>query len=176
MCQTVQKMKDKVIQFLLFISLLLAPVISITEAGRDLAENGRELHSDSKVCVFFRFMEKKKTNLRLFYCLSLEKISSRSIQTNHIMHMYECGRWKYVFGRVDKQQESFTDVFCLFTGTFRYLTLILLALHAAKNFAPLSSDFFCWATNKTSTFNTYHQPPDGSACHFHGFLCRHSEP
>ncbi|XP_070843659.1 band 4.1-like protein 2 isoform X11 [Chaetodon trifascialis] len=26
-----------------------APVISITEAGRDMAENGRELHSDSKV-------------------------------------------------------------------------------------------------------------------------------
>ncbi len=31
-------------------SLFSAPVISITEAGRDSAENGRELHSDSKVC------------------------------------------------------------------------------------------------------------------------------
>lgn len=27
-----------------------APVISITDADGDLAENGRELHSDSKVC------------------------------------------------------------------------------------------------------------------------------
>lgn len=31
------------------VSHFSAPVISITEAGRDGAENGRELHSDSKV-------------------------------------------------------------------------------------------------------------------------------
>lgn len=30
-------------------------MISITEAGRDTAENGRELHSDSKVCVWIIF-------------------------------------------------------------------------------------------------------------------------
>lgn len=34
----------------------LAPAISITEAGRDTAENGRELHSDSKVCVYHVFI------------------------------------------------------------------------------------------------------------------------
>lgn len=37
------------------VSHLVAPMISITEAGRDTAENGRdphlEMHSDSKVCV-----------------------------------------------------------------------------------------------------------------------------
>lgn len=37
--------------FCLYVSYSVAPMISITEAGRDTAENGRELHSDSKVCV-----------------------------------------------------------------------------------------------------------------------------
>ena len=37
--------------FCLSVSYSIAPMISITEAGRDTAENGRELHSDSKVCV-----------------------------------------------------------------------------------------------------------------------------
>lgn len=33
--------------------LSTAPVISITDADGDVAENGRELHSDSKVCSKF---------------------------------------------------------------------------------------------------------------------------
>lgn len=68
MCHIMQKIKDKLIQLLLFMSLPLAPVISITEAGRDLAENGRELHSDSKVCVFFKIMEKNK--MKVFFIVS----------------------------------------------------------------------------------------------------------
>lgn len=41
--------------FCLYVSYSVAPMISITEAGRDTAENGRELHSDSKVCVWIIF-------------------------------------------------------------------------------------------------------------------------
>lgn len=33
--------------------LLSAPVISITDTDGDVAENGREFHSDSKVCATF---------------------------------------------------------------------------------------------------------------------------
>lgn len=33
--------------------LSTAPVISITDTDGDVAENGRELHSDSKVCSKF---------------------------------------------------------------------------------------------------------------------------
>lgn len=36
--------------------LLSAPVISITDTDGDVAENGRELHSDSKVCATFFMM------------------------------------------------------------------------------------------------------------------------
>lgn len=43
-----------------FVSDCVAPMISITEAGRESAENGREphleLHSDSKVCMFINQM------------------------------------------------------------------------------------------------------------------------
>lgn len=87
MCHIVQKITDRLIQFLLFISLPLAPVISITEAGRDLAENGHELHSDSKVCVVFRFME----NRRQVYGYVIVSLLLFSISPDN-MHMYECGR------------------------------------------------------------------------------------
>lgn len=40
---------SRLCSFDFFASHFSAPVISITEAGRDGAENGRELHSDSKV-------------------------------------------------------------------------------------------------------------------------------
>lgn len=43
-----------------FVSDCVAPMISITEAGRESTENGREphleLHSDSKVCMFINQM------------------------------------------------------------------------------------------------------------------------